>query len=82
MCHTRMHKVCATGALYLYLRVSCRIRQNPSDFQHFTSFYTFLHHVITMFHFSDEVEVDEAKSCGFIGFLRNTGPMQNKVLRW
>ena len=44
--------------------------------------YTFLHHVITMFHFSDEVEVDEAKSCGFIGFLRNTGPMQNKVLRW
>ena len=35
-----------------------------------------------MFHFSDEVEVDEAKSCGFIGFLRNTGPVQNKVLRW
>ena len=35
-----------------------------------------------MFHFSDEVEVAEAKNCGFIGFLRNTGLVQNKVLQW
>ena len=41
-----------------------------------------LHHVITIVQFSGEVEVDEAKNYGFIGLLRNTGPVQIKVLPW